>query len=332
MDYRHAGVDLDNAERAVDAIRGIVASTFTDAVATDLGGFAALYRMGDGRLLAATTDGVGTKTEVARAGHTYSGLGADLVAMCIDDLVCVGARPLFFLDYLAVGRNDPALVAELVSSMADALRPVGAALIGGEIAEHPGVLDPDQVDLAGFAVGVLEGTPAVGPHRVVPGDIVLGIPSPNLRSNGFSLVRAVYASLLERVAAGSATEAEQAHYATLLAPSVLYAPRVLPLIADGLVHALSHSTGGGIVHNLARAIPEGLTAVVDAACWNWPEVFSRIMRDGEVPLADMRATFNLGVGMCLVVDEADLAEIARRLPDVMVIGKVDEGAERAQWA
>lgn len=332
MDYTSAGVDLDNAERAVAAIKAIVASTFTDAVASDLGGFAALYRLPGGRLLAATTDGVGTKTELARAGGSYEGLGADLVAMCLDDLVCVGARPLFFLDYLAVGHNDPARIATLVASMADALRPTGAALIGGEIAEHPGVMAPDQVDLAGFAVGLLEGPPPVGPAHVAPGDVVLGLPSPNLRSNGFSLVRAVYAPLVERVQAGTATPAERTHYETLIAPSVLYAPDVLPLIGDGLVHALSHSTGGGIVANLARAIPEGLSAIVDPTSWDWPEVFAQLMRDGDVPLTGMRTTFNLGIGMCLVVPPDAVGEIERRLPEVRVIGRVEVGEERARWA
>jgi phosphoribosylformylglycinamidine cyclo-ligase len=332
MDYASAGVDLGNAERAVAAIKGIVASTFTDAVASDLGGFAALYRLPDGHLLAATTDGVGTKTELARAGGSYQGLGADLVAMCLDDLVCVGARPLFFLDYLAVGRNDPALVATLVASMAEALRPAGAALIGGEIAEHPGVMEPDQVDLAGFAVGLLEGAPPVGPAHVAPGDVILGLPSPNLRSNGFSLVRAVYAPLLDRVRTDTATPEERAHYERLVAPSVLYTPDVLPLIGEGLVHALSHSTGGGVVANLGRVIPEGLSAVVDPASWDWPEVFVRLMHDGDVPLEAMRATFNLGIGMCLVAPPAAVGEIEQRLPEVRMVGRVEEGGERARWA
>jgi len=332
MDYASAGVDLENAERAVAAIKAIVSATFTDAVVGELGGFAGLYRIADGRLLAATTDGVGTKTEVARAGRSYQGLGADLVAMCLDDLVCVGARPLFFLDYLAVGHNDPSLIATLVSSMAEALRPTGAALIGGEIAEHPGVMAPDQVDLAGFAIGVLEGVPRVGPAHVTPGDVVLGLPSPNLRSNGFSLVRAVYAALLERLRDGTATEEDRAFYERLVAPSVLYAPDALTLIDDGLVHALSHSTGGGIVNNLARVIPEGCSAVVDPASWSWPEVFVRLMHDGDVPLGVMRETFNLGIGMCLVVAASTVAEIQRRVPEAQVIGRIEGGKERARWA
>lgn len=231
VEYREAGVDIEAADSAVARIAQIVARTFTERVASPIGGFGALYEIGGlggaRPTLVATTDGVGTKTEVARAGARYEGLGRDLVAMCVDDLVVTGATPLFFLDYLALGRVEPSLVALLVDAMAAALGEVGASLIGGEIAEHPGVLEPGQVDLAGFCVGIVDGDATLGSERVRAGDRVLGLRSPNLRSNGFSLVRRVYADVLEAVARGETGPLladGRPLYDALIEPSVLYAP------------------------------------------------------------------------------------------------------------
>jgi phosphoribosylformylglycinamidine cyclo-ligase len=334
VDYQQAGVDLVNAEEAVRAISSAVRSTYNANVVSDIGGFGGLYRLGDegSSVLVATTDGVGTKTEVARAGRRWEGIGQDLVAMCIDDLVCTGAKPLFFLDYLAVGKNTPSLIATLVASMARALKSADTALIGGEIAEHPGTMAQDQVDLAGFAVGLMDPTTAIGAERVRPGDRVIGLPSPNLRSNGFSLVRAVYADLLRHVSDGVATNDELALYEELIEPSVLYAPHVLPLIADSLLNAASHTTGGGLVSNLARVVPDGLSAVIDPDAWEWPAIFQRLMRDGAIELHEMRRTFNLGIGMALVVNPTHADTVLARYPGSLVIGTIDEGDEGARWA
>ncbi|MCL5974208.1 MAG: phosphoribosylformylglycinamidine cyclo-ligase [Ferrimicrobium sp.] len=334
MDYQQAGVDLVNAEEAVRAISSAVRSTYNTQVLSDIGGFGGLYRLGDegSGILVATTDGVGTKTEVARAAGRWEGIGQDLVAMCIDDLVCTGARPLFFLDYLAVGKNEPSLIATLVTSMATALHSTNTALIGGEIAEHPGTMAPDQIDLAGFAVGLMDPQAAIGVNRVRVGDRVIGLPSPNLRSNGFSLVRAVYTELLDHIRGGVASSEELFRYEQLIEPSVIYAPTVLTLTSNSLLHAASHSTGGGIVHNLARVIPDGLSAHIDASTWEWPKVFTDLMHDGEIPLSEMRSTFNLGIGMALVVDPAHVEAVLSSYPGSIEIGRVGEGTKRAQWS
>ena len=334
MDYQQAGVDLVNAEEAVKAISALVKSTYNPQVISDLGGFGGLFRLGDegAPVLVATTDGVGTKTEVARVAGRWEGIGQDLVAMCLDDLVCTGARPLFFLDYIAVGKNEPSLIATLVASMATALKSANTALIGGEIAEHPGSMAPDQVDLAGFAVGLVDPATAIGPERVAAGDRIIGLPSPNLRSNGFSLVRAVYADLLSGVKDGRASTREHTLYEALIEPSVLYAPIMLDFVDRSLLHAASHTTGGGLVNNLARVIPEGLSAVIDPNAWRWPSIFTQLMEDGAISLDEMRRTFNLGVGMALVVAPTHVTTVLGSYPGAVEIGHVLEGDERARWS
>ena len=337
MDYRSAGVDLDKAEEAVAAIKDIAASTHTGRVLSPIGGFGGLYDiagLAEHPVLVSTTDGVGTKIELARAAKRWRGLGADLVAMCVDDLVCTGARPLFFLDYIAVGKNDPGVIATVVAGIADALKPTGASLVGGEIAEHPGVMEEGQIDLAGFAVGVLEAGSELGPQRVRAGDTIVAIPSPNLRSNGFSLVRAIYGDLIAAVAAGTASPGGQSLFDSLAEPSVIYAPSVLPLVEGGLVAAAAHITGGGIAGNLSRVIPDGLAATVDPRAWRWPAVFEQIAEDGGVPLEEMRSTFNLGVGMALIVRPEDAEAVTASLPGSFTIGRVEpaQGGGRAVWS
>ncbi len=337
MDYRSAGVDLAKAEEAVSAIKGIAASTHTGRVLSPIGGFGALYDiagLANHPVLVSTTDGVGTKIELARAAKRWHGLGFDLVAMCVDDLVCTGAKPLFFLDYIAVGKNDPDVIAAVVAGIADALRPTGASLVGGEIAEHPGVMEEEQIDLAGFAVGVMEKGRGLGPERVREGDVIVAVPSPNLRSNGFSLVRAIYRDLIESVAAETASGADQDLFDSLVEPSVIYTPSLLPVVERGLVAAAAHITGGGIIGNLSRVIPDGLAAVIDARCWRWPAVFERIATDGGVSLEEMRSTFNLGVGMALAIHPKDAEEVAALLPGSFAIGSVEleTGGRRAFWS
>ena len=283
-------------------------------------------------MLVATTDGVGTKLEVARQAGVYSTVGYDLVAMCVDDLVCTGAEPLFFLDYLAVGLVDPERVAELVASIDAACVEVGAALLGGETAEHPGVMAPDQFDLAGFAVGVVERDEQLGADRVQATDALVALASGGLRSNGYALARHVLFELHDRELADPAWEgSDRTVLDELLAPSVLYSPHVLRAIAahPGAIHAAAHVTGGGIAANLARVLPKDLAAHLDRSGIAVPEIFAELQRLGAIEDHEMARAFNLGVGMVLVVDRdaADdvAATIAARGVPAVRAGGVEAG-------
>lgn len=312
--YREAGVDLDGADRHTGAISDIVTSTWGSRVVGDFGGFAAGVHLPEDMtepVLMMSTDGVGTKLEVARRVGKWDGVGFDLVAMCVDDLAAAGARSIGFVDYLAVGSLQADRDREIVASVAAACAEAGCALLGGETAEHPGVMGVDDVDLAGTAMGVVERGSVLGSQRVQTGDVVIGLASPNLRSNGFSLVRAVLGEDLE------------SHSGTLLEPSVIYAPAVLAATASGGIHAAAHVTGGGLAANLARVLPRGLGATIDMTAWERPPVFSVIAERG-VAEAEMRRTFNLGIGFCLVVSEemvdGVLETTARH--DPRVIGRI----------
>jgi phosphoribosylformylglycinamidine cyclo-ligase len=236
-----------------------------------------------------STDGVGTKLDLARRAGRWDGVGFDLVAMCVDDLAAVGARPLGLVDYLAVGRLSPERDQAIVDSIAAACIEAGCALLGGETAEHPGVMPVEAVDLAGAVVGVVEKGEELGRHRVVVGDVLVGLSSPNLRSNGFSVVRAVFGDDID----------DQIH--RFLEPSVIYCPAVLDAVATGGVHAAAHVTGGGIAGNLGRVLPDGLGAKVDTGSWAPPPLFDLVASRG-VSTEDMFRTFNMGMGFCLVVE------------------------------
>ena len=325
--YAGAGVDIAAGDAAVERLRSMVAG---------LGGFGGQFPLDLSRyaqpVLVASTDGVGTKLVVARDTGRYDTVGIDLVAMCVDDLVCVGAEPLFLLDYIATGAVDPDRIASVVSGVHEGCRQAGCTLIGGETAEHAVVMAPDELDLAGFAVGIVEQGAQLGPERVGAGDAVVGLPSPGLRSNGYTLARHV---LLERT--GLALDApawEGAGHSVadeLLRPSVIYAQAVLGVraaLGDAL-HACAHITGGGIVGNLPRALPETLGARLDRTTWEEPRVFAEIQRLGAVEEAEMDRVFNRGIGMTLIVepgraDEA-LAVLERAGRSSRVIGEVVDG-------
>lgn len=292
MSYREAGVDLDAADRHTDAIAPVVTETWKCEVIGGFGGFAAGVRIPAGLadpVLMMSTDGVGTKLEIARLVDRWEGVGFDLVAMCVDDLAATGATPVGFVDYLAVGALRPDRDKAIVESIAAACLEAGCPLLGGETAEHPGVMGVDVVDLAGAVTGVVEAGSALGPQRVRAGDAVIGLLSPNLRSNGFSLVRAILGDEVADMAD------------LLLEPSVIYSPAVLAAVTAGGVHAGAHITGGGLATNLSRSLADGLGARVDTSTWERPEVFS-LIADRGVPEEEMRRTFNLGIGFCLVVD------------------------------
>ncbi len=306
--YRDAGVDLDAAQRHTANIASMVAG--------GTGGFAGLVEMPKMRdpLLVSATDGVGTKIALAQKLGRLDGLGQDLVAMCVNDLACTGATPLFFLDYMAVGRLDPEIAGQIVASISAACAAVGCALVGGETAEHPGVVAPDHLDLAGFAVGVVERDEVLGPHRVVDGDVIVGIPSSGLHSNGFSLVRALVDS------GALAPDAD-----LLLEPTRLY-PNDLAWLRDAGadLHAAAHITGGGFPENLPRAIPEGLRPIIDPSTWERTAAIVAVLAAG-VPDEDAWSTFNMGIGMCLVLPRDAAATATGAITGARVIGHVERG-------
>ena len=308
--YAAAGVDLAAGELAVERIKEKVRSTFRPEVVGDIGGFGGLFSFPQGRyrdpVLVASTDGVGTKALVAQSTGRLSTIGVDLVAMCVDDLVCQGAEPLFFLDYVAVGRLEPEDIEQLVEGVAEGCRQAGCALIGGEMAEHPGAMAPGRFDLAGFAVGVAERDGLLTGDRLQPGDVLIGLPSPGLRSNGYSLARHV---LLEMAGRSLDEPAYPGSHRSLgdelLEPSVIYAPAVLALLAAVDVRAAAHVTGGGIPGNLARILPDGVDAVLRRSAWEQPLIFEEIQRVGSVADEEMTRVFNLGLGMIVAVAPRD---------------------------
>jgi phosphoribosylformylglycinamidine cyclo-ligase len=326
--YAGAGVDIAAGDAAVERLRDMVPG---------IGGFGGQFPLDLGRfphpVLVASTDGVGTKMVIARDSGRYGTVGVDLVAMCVDDLVCVGAEPLFMLDYIATGKVDPDQVATVVAGVHEGCRQAGCVLIGGETAEHAGVMPREELDLAGFAVGVVEQGTQLGPERVRAGDAVVGLPSPGLRSNGYTLARHV---LLESAGLelGDPAWAGADHSVAdeLLRPSVIYTPAVLALragLGDAL-HACAHITGGGIVGNLPRALPADLGALLERSAWEEPQVFKEIQRLGWVAEDEMDRVFNRGVGMALVLDAGSAGESLRILAQAgqpaSVIGEVVAGA------
>jgi len=312
-----AGVSLSAADEAVGRLGRIVASTARPEVLGPIGGFGALFALDTGRyrhpVLVSSTDGVGTKLMVAQAMARYDTVGIDLVAMCVDDLVCTGAEPLFFLDYVATGKLDPDRLVEVVEGIAAGCRRAGCALVGGETAEHPGAMAEADLDLAGFAVGVVERGEELGAHRVRSGDLLVGLSSPGLRSNGYSLARHV---LLDR-AARSLEEpawsgAGRSLGEVLLEPSVIYSPAVRRAIAaaPGRVHACAHVTGGGLLANLSRVLPAECRAQIESGSWEVPRIFAEIATAGDIDDDEMARVFNMGIGMVLVIDRGSF-EIVR---------------------
>lgn len=322
--YRRAGVDTEAAAKAVTLIADLAAQTRRPEVADQVGGFAGLFRAGGGRLLASATDGVGTKLEIARMTGRLGTVGIDLVAMCADDVVCTGAEPLFFLDYLAVGRVIPERVASIVEGVAEGCRRAGCALLGGETAEHPGVMPDDQFDLAGFCVGAVDESQLLGPHRVSSGDVLIGLASSGLHANGYSLVRR---ALLDRYALDDVPPGLTRPLADeLLEPCAIYAPEVLAFAHDGLVNAAAHVTGGGFHENIPRALPPGAGALVFRDRWVEPPIFDLIREAADATQDDLFSTFNMGIGMVLVAAPDNGEELLRRSQGrAFPIGEVVEG-------
>jgi len=315
--YRQAGVDLLGADRHVANISSVVTSTWTANVIGGFGGFAAGVEIPNGYqrpVLMMSVDGVGTKLELARLAGRWDGVGMDVVAMCVDDVAALGARPIGFVDYLAVGALDLERDLAIVTSIAAACRMAGCPLLGGETAEHPGVMEPHAVDLAGAVMGVVEHGAELGASRVVEGDKLVGLKSPNLRSNGFSLIRALFADSLEE------------HLESFLEPSVIYSTAVQNAVATGVVHSAAHITGGGIAGNIPRSLPRHLGASIDTKAWKPPPVFEAVAAKG-VNRDEMWRTFNMGIGFCLTVDPDGLGAVldATAEHEPTVIGVVTAG-------
>ncbi|MDR2895762.1 MAG: phosphoribosylformylglycinamidine cyclo-ligase [Propionibacteriaceae bacterium] len=303
--YAAAGVDIEAGEQAVELMKASVASTRRPEVIGGLGGFAGLFDASFLKgyrqpVLTTSTDGVGTKVAIAQAMGVYDTIGRDLVAMLVDDLVVVGAQPLFVTDYIACGSVVPTRIAAIVAGIADGCRRAGAALIGGETAEHPGLLGPDEFDVAGATTGVVEREDMLGADRIAPGDVVVMLASSGLHSNGYSLARQVLLAKTGWSLDRDLPELGMPLGQALLEPTTIYALDCLAAIALGGVHAMSHITGGGLVNNLARVMPAGLTAVLRRDSWRPPSIFRLIQEVGQISQADIEAALNMGVGMVMV--------------------------------
>lgn len=328
--YEDAGVNLDAADELIDRIGWRVTSTWTEDVVGGFGGFAAGIQVPAGYkhpVLMMSTDGVGTKAEIARQTGLLEGLGYDAVAMVADDLVAAGATPIALTDYIAMGSLDVDKAETLVESVCDACSDADIAVLGGETAEHPGVMGKDEFDLSATALGIVELGEEIDMAAVVPGDAIVGIKSPNLRSNGFSLVRAIAARHLPLDANFPDTTTPTAQ--VLLQPSIIYSPAVVNLLARVKPHGLAHITGGGIPGNVLRILPEGTRAMIDRPAWEVPHVFDVLQRLGAVPLGEMFRAFNMGIGFVAVVNHDDVAATLKAMEtsdmEAVVIGEIVKG-------
>jgi phosphoribosylformylglycinamidine cyclo-ligase len=317
LTYADTGVDIDAGNRAVELMKKSVRSTFRPGVLTGIGGFGGLFALDTTRyrepVLVSGTDGVGTKLRVAFLTGKHDTIGIDAVAMCVNDILTLGAEPLFFLDYLAVGKLEPEKVADIVSGVAEGCRQAGCALIGGETAEMPDFYETGEYDIAGFAVGVVEKSKIINGSTIVPGDVLIGLPSSGLHSNGYSLARRV---LLDR----AGYRVDQVHPALgrtvgeeLLCPTRIYVPTVLPLLQKFHIKGIAHITGGGLPENVPRVLPPGTAAQIDTGAWETPAVFKIIAEEGPVETTEMYRVFNMGIGMVLVVPESQAGDVINEL-------------------
>ena len=330
--YAAAGVDIEAGYKGVQLMKKHVARTMIPGVVSGIGGFGGLFAPDltgmKEPVLVSGTDGVGTKIRLAQLMDEHDTIGIDCVAMCVNDIICCGARPLFFLDYIAIGKNEPEKVASIVSGVAEGCVQAGCALIGGETAEHPGLMKPEDYDLAGFAVGIVDKEKMLDPSQVKAGDVILSLPSTGIHSNGFSLVRKVFN--IEHAKLDEWSEELGGELGgVLLQPTAIYVKPVLAAIEAAQVHGVSHITGGGFYENIPRCLPKGMTAKIDkSALWINP-IFRMIQRLGNIPEHDMFNTFNMGTGMVLVVAREDVDKAVAALNSegegARVIGEIVAG-------
>ena len=336
MDYKSAGVDIEAGYRSVELMKAYVAKTMRPEVMGGLGGFSGAFSLAkikemEDPVLLSGTDGVGTKLKLAFLMDRHDTVGIDCVAMCVNDIVCCGAKPLFFLDYIAIGKNDPEKVASLVSGVAEGCVQAGCALIGGETAEHPGTMQPDDYDLAGFSVGLVDKEKVIDRSKVASGDAVIALASSGLHSNGYSLVRKVFD--VENADLGAyIPELGKTLGDALLTPTRIYVKPVLAAIKTAEVHGISHITGGGFYENIPRSIPDGFCAKIDKAAVKIPPIFKLLQEKGNIPERDMFNTFNMGVGMILIVSADTVDKALQTLKaegeDAWVIGEITVGEDK----
>lgn len=334
ISYASAGVDIEAGDRSVELLKPLAKKATRPEVRGGLGGFAGLFALRGGYrepVLASSTDGVGTKLAVAQAMDKHDTVGLDLVAMVVDDLVVCGAEPLFLQDYIAVGRTVPQRVSELVSGIANGCVIAGCALLGGETAEHPGLMAPDHYDISATGVGVVEADDVLGPDRVKPGDVIIAMASTGLHSNGYSLARKVLLEIDRMNLAGHVEEFGRTLGEELLEPTRIYAKDCLALAAETQVRTFCHVTGGGLAGNLDRVIPHGLTAELDRGTWTPAPVFQMVAQRGRIHRDEMEKTFNMGVGMVAVVAPEDtdraLAILTARHLNCWTLGTVKKGGK-----
>ena len=334
MDYKASGVDIDAGAEVVRRIRSLARSTFTPGVLSDIGSFGGLFRMDPARyrepVLVASADGVGTKLKVAFLAGRHDTVGADLVNHCVNDILVQGAEPLFFLDYLATGRLAPDVAESVVGGMARACRENDCALLGGETAEMPGFYADGEYDLAGFIVGAVDRPRLINGRTIAVGDVLVGVPSSGLHTNGYSLARRIVFDKLRLDVDSLVPELGQTVGDALLEPHRSYLPMVQPLLEATRIKGMAHITGGGITDNLPRILPHGTAAVIDATSWTVPPIFAWLQRSGGVPIDDMMRTFNMGIGLILAAgrDQAEplISELAARGGrDARVIGEIVPG-------
>jgi len=338
LTYKQAGVDIDKQNRFIDDIKPMIKSTFGPEVLGGIGGFAGLFRF-DARnfkdpILVSSTDGVGTKLKVAAMADKHDGVGIDLVAMVVNDLIVEGAHPLFFLDYLATGKLNPHKAKSIIASIASGCKEAGCALIGGETAEMPGFYQDDEYDLAGFGVGVVDADNHIDGARIARNDVIIGINSSGLHSNGFSLVRKVFFDKAHMDLDAYVDELGKPLGEELLTPTRIYAKSILNLLRDFKIKGIAHITGGGFLDNIPRILPDRVCATIDRSAWEIPPIFRIIQSLGGIEEQEMFRTFNMGIGMILFVAPAEADEVLLRLKGLKetarIIGTIDQRAEGGQ--
>jgi phosphoribosylformylglycinamidine cyclo-ligase len=340
MDYKASGVDIDAGNEAVSRIRGLARSTFTAGVLSDIGSFGGLFDLSSARLeapvLVSSADGVGTKLKVAFLANKHDTVGIDLVNHCVNDILVQGARPLFFLDYLATGRLSPDVAEQIVSGMAVACRENRCALLGGETAEMPGFYGDGEYDLAGFIVGAVERDRIIDGKTMVPGDVLIGLPSSGPHTNGYSLARRIVFDVMGLTVDSHLDEVGMTIGEALLVPHKSYLAPLSDVIDRRLAKGLAHITGGGITENLPRIFPDRVGAVIERAAWEVPPIFQVLQRAGDVPEPEMFRAFNMGIGMIVACDARYASEVLSMLrdagePGAQIIGGLVEGERVVEY-
>jgi phosphoribosylformylglycinamidine cyclo-ligase len=334
MDYKASGVDIDAGNEAVRRIRGLARSTFTPNVLSDIGSFGGLFRFTTGSfqdpVLVSSADGVGTKLRVAFLAGKHDTVGEDLVNHCVNDILVQGAEPLFFLDYFGTGRLSPAVAESVVTGMARACRANSCALLGGETAEMPGFYADGEYDIAGFIVGVVERGRLITGATIAPGDVLIGVPSTGLHTNGYSLARRIAFDHLQLKVDSFVPELGRSIGEVLLEPHRSYLPLIKPLLATGSIKGMAHITGGGITENLPRILPEGTAARIRTSSWSVPRLFTWLQESGRVPMDDMMRTFNMGIGLIAAVDPDKVDHVKSALGG-NIIGEIVSGDQAVTY-